>query len=273
MLKCNLTGDQWLDPSTCRAMFQPNNKDFSGDRSLYVQPLSWNPAVFFKRCRIIAGGVVIEDVDNCYSHSLMLHALKSEEQLGIAAEGFGCLEDKYGNVAADTRKTYRLEKHDQSGIVCSSRRAMFKPMVGIFNQDKLIPLRYCPIQIELELVNNGADAVFVDLVTAGEKYSPNCVIYDVQCKCDLLTLDSSFDNEYASHLLSGKSLPINFSTWNQTNQSTGGDNNFSTHINRSLTCLKSVFMTLGYTETYRLKEANNLSSYGEFPIRWLVYRR
>ena len=44
----------------------------------------------------------------------------------------------------------------------------FKPMAGIFNQDKLIPLRYCPIQIGLEVVNSGADAVFVDMVTAGE---------------------------------------------------------------------------------------------------------
>ena len=27
---------------------------------------------------------------------------------------------------------------------------------------------------------------------------------DVQVKCDLLTLDNSLENEYASHLLSGK---------------------------------------------------------------------
>ena len=76
------------------------------------------------------------------------------------------------------------------------------------------------------MVNSGADAVFVDMVTAGEKYIANCDISDVQCKCDLLTLDNSLENEYASHLLSGKALPINFSTWNHTNQSTGLDKNF-----------------------------------------------
>ena len=188
----------------------------------------------------------------------MLHALKpEEEQLGIA-EGFCSFDDKYGNAATDTRKSYRLENHEQSGIVSAARRVMFRPLVGLFNQDKLIPLRYCPIQIERELVNNGADAVFVDLFAAGEKYTANWDISDVQCKCDLLTLDSSLDNEYASHLLSGKSLPINFSTWNQINQSTGGDKNFSAHINRSLTRLKSVFITLGQTETARHKEVNNL---------------
>ena len=90
-----------------------------------------------------------------------------------------------------------------------------------------------------------------------KKYVTNLDLSDIQCKCDLLTLDPSLGNAYASHLLSGKPLPINFSTWNQTNQSTGGDKNFSTHTNRSLTRLKSVFITLGQTETARHKEVNN----------------
>ena len=75
-------------------------------------------------------------------------------------------------------------------------------------------------------------------------YNNTWDIYDIQCKCDLLTLDNSLENEYASHLLSGKSLPINFCTWNHTNQSTGNDNNFSATISRALTRLKSVVVTL-----------------------------
>ena len=63
---------------------------------------------------------------------------------------------------------------------------------------------------------------------------------DIQCKCDLLTLDNSLDNEYASHLLSGKSHPINFSTWNHTNQATNGDKDLPAHISRALTRLECV---------------------------------
>eukprot|EP00972_Heterocapsa_arctica_P018671 2761041-Heterocapsa_arctica.AAC.1 len=48
-----------------------------------------------------------------------------------------------------------------------------------------------------------------------------------QVKCDLLTLDISLDNEYTSFFLSGKSQPINFSSWNHTAQQTGGSNVFS----------------------------------------------
>jgi hypothetical protein len=77
-------------------------------------------------------------------------------------------------------------------------------------------------------------------------------------KCDLLTLDNALDNEYAALLLSGKSLPINFSSWNHTVQQTGGDKNFSVNISRALTRLKSVFITLHRDlANPLLKECNN----------------
>ena len=137
-----------------------------------------------------------------------------------------------------------------------SRRVAFKPMVGLLNQEKRIPLRFCPLQIELEIVNNGADAVYVNMEGVDETYTDNWDISDTQCKLDLLELDSALSNEYTSHLLSGKSLPINFSTWNHTNQSVGGDKNFSAHINRALTRLKSVFIILHGEDASRYKQAN-----------------
>ena len=128
------------------------------------------------------------------------------------------------------------------GNVNSARRVLFKPMLGLFNQDKLLPLRYCPIQIELELVNSLAGAVTTEN-WEGHPNGFNCAISDIQCKCGLLTLNNPLDNEYASHLLSGKSLPINFNTWNHTDQSTGDGKNFSAHITRAVTRLKSIFIT------------------------------
>ena len=137
------------------------------------------------------------------------------------------------DVSKDFRKTYRKFDYDKSGSVFEGRRVVFKPMLGLFNQEKLLPLRYMPIQIELELVNSGADAVHVG-AWEGQNNTANWSISDIQCKCDLFTLGNALDNEYTSHLLSGKSLPINFSTWNHTNQSIGNDKNFSANINRAL---------------------------------------
>ena len=39
------------------------------------------------------------------------------------------------------------------GIPGGSRKYVsFKPLSGLFNQEKFLPLRFCPITIELELV-------------------------------------------------------------------------------------------------------------------------
>eukprot|EP00972_Heterocapsa_arctica_P072442 10698919-Heterocapsa_arctica.AAC.1 len=61
----------------------------------------------------------------------------------------------------------------------------------------MIPVKYLPLQIELELVSDATEAL-VDTDGYGSHFS----ISDAQMKCDLVTLDSSLENEYASHLLS-----------------------------------------------------------------------
>jgi hypothetical protein len=261
--KFNIVSDHWLDPSTFRVMFTVNNLgDTASVETRYrVKPLHWNPAVFFRRCRLIAGGVVIEDIDDFNRLSLMLTALKPvDDQKEISMEGFAQFGkpndsvmgedntnwgtfDKSAAEDADERKAYRVSDWDEANSIHVKKTVMFKPLLGLFNQEKLIPLRYCSIQIELELVSNSSDCVYL-----GPYGSDMCIdnwsISDIQCKCDLLTLDSSLQNEYASHLLSGKTLPINFSTFNHTNQSTNGDKNFNANIQRALTRLKSVFITL-----------------------------
>ena len=65
-------------------LFQLCNLDYNAIGTTCVQPLSLNPAVFFRRARIIAGGQVIEYIDDFNRLSLMLTYLRSgEEQLMI----------------------------------------------------------------------------------------------------------------------------------------------------------------------------------------------
>ena len=93
VMKFNITGDQRLDPSTFRLMFQLNNNNSNAAGSpIYVQPLSWNPAVFFRRARLICGGQVVEDIDNLNRLSPMLtDLLPEDDQSDIACEGLGVL--------------------------------------------------------------------------------------------------------------------------------------------------------------------------------------
>ena len=54
VVKFNIAGDQRLDPSTFRVAFQINNHNGNSAAAngvslpIYLQPLSWNPAVFFQ---------------------------------------------------------------------------------------------------------------------------------------------------------------------------------------------------------------------------------
>ena len=172
--KFNIVSDQWLDPSTFRVMFTINNLNPPTPTSV-IKPLHWNPAVLFKRCRVTCGGTVIEDIDDFNRLSLMITALKPvDEQKDIAMQGFG-LFDRVNDAAelsatnwaqgpaedSDERKAYRVSDWDEAGEIKKQRTVLFKPMLGILDQDKLIPLRYAPLQFEFELVSNSADCVYV----------------------------------------------------------------------------------------------------------------
>eukprot|EP00972_Heterocapsa_arctica_P089819 13248794-Heterocapsa_arctica.AAC.1 len=66
-----------------------------------------------------------------------------QEQLSISSEGFGAFDNNYGaDTTDDTRKTYQAANHNASGRILQSRRCLFKPLVGLFNQDKLLPIKH-----------------------------------------------------------------------------------------------------------------------------------
>ena len=115
----------------------------------------------------------------------------------------------------------------------------------MFSQPKLIPLKYCPLTIELELVTNHLDPI-VDPTVAGcvtTDTSTDWQISDVQVKCDIVTLDNTLQNNYDSHLLSGKTLPINYNTYITQSQVVSGKD-VSVNMSRAITRLKSIFVTL-----------------------------
>jgi hypothetical protein len=46
----------------------------------------------------------------------------------------------------------------------SARTCSFKPLFGILNQPKYIPLSWCPMMMEFELVNNATDPIATHLM-------------------------------------------------------------------------------------------------------------
>ena len=80
--------------------------------------------------------------------------------------------------------------------------------------------------------------------TAGGVFSANNTstswqIEDVRIIADIVTLDNGLQNSYAEHVLSGKSLPINYSTYISILQSCTFPMNVS--VTRAVSRLKTVF--------------------------------
>ena len=274
LIKLLLTGDQWLDPSTFRIMFelQNNENPANGNGHMQLRPLG-GPHTFFRRMRILCGGQVVEDIDNYNRVHQMFRILQAKDaNINERAEAFGQQYDNHYGLAFD-RTTV-------SGIAPGeAQTVLFKPCSGLFNQPKMLPIRYMPITIELELVHDNTEPI-VSATTVGQdnfdvsnaatgNTSMLWQIQNVQVKCDVVTLDNQLDNSYAEHLLSGKALPINYQTYVSQKQSILSGNNGSQkvrlNVTRALTRLKNVFITLdkpaaGQNYAPKFKEWNSFYS-------------
>ena len=237
IMKFMLTGTDWLDPSTVRVQFTLNNKDPAKN----LHPLNPLPATFFRRLRIICGGIVIEDIDFYNRVYNMVHTLLPfERRMNDFAEGFG-LAEGYGSTYNQRlqNKAIGFDAAYESPTVRDRRVVLFPLLCGLMNQSKFLPLRFMQgLQIELELVSS-----YTDCILTGDEYSQNWWISEPQIKCDVVTLDNQLDNEYTDHLMQGKSLPINFSSFVHQVQAIGKTDRPVIALSRAFTRLKTVYVT------------------------------
>ena len=250
LIRILLTGDHWMDPSTIRVLFQLNN-DEATDSGKALRPLS-GPWSFFRRMRVLAAGQLVEDIDQYNRiHEMTQFLVAGESRVNDTAEAFGITHDKQAKITA---AQYNGIKPGQG------MQVLFKPLSGLLNQSKMIPLRYAPITIELELVDTAEEPIWnkylASPASTDVQATNNSLLWsinNVQVKVDMCTLDNALDNSYAQHLLSGKSLPISYNTFVSQMQTIAGQEKPLINVSRALTRLKSVFVTLqkDYTHTKR----------------------
>ena len=240
LIRILLTGDNWIDPSTLRVMFTLNNDEPTVGKAL--RPIG-GPWSFFRRMRILAAGQLVEDIDNYNRIHEMMHVLVAKESReNDAAEAFGQVWDERGATKQDTTNWQGIGQGDYMTV-------LFKPLSGLLNQNKMLPVRYAPITIELELVDDVNDPIVSTFVAGTNAFAAANTsllwsINNVQVKVDVCTLDNALDNSYAQHLLSGKSLPISYNTFVSQMQTIAGQDAPLINVSRALARLKSVFVTL-----------------------------
>jgi hypothetical protein len=245
VIRMNLTGEGWLDPSTVRLTYTLVNNETTEAKYLRVISGPWG---FFRRARCLVGGAIVDDIDYYNRVHEMLHILTSKPNRdNDSVEGFGHRWDDdvmYKNWTTSTAIT-------QSASIKggSSRSVSFKPLFGLLNQQKYIPLMWSPLMFEFEVVNGATDAIAgtnAGLAYTDANTSKSWQIQDVRIVCDLVTLDSALQNSYAEHVLSGKALPINYGSYiTQFQTITSAD--FAVSVTRAVSRLKSVFITFDGT--------------------------
>ena len=125
--------------------------------------------------RVICGGQIVEDIDNYNRLHEMYHMMKpSEKRINDAIEGFGVSDTS--NLTIDSAGSPSPLPKGHTQTVC------FTPLSGLLSQDKFLPIRYCPIQLEFELVGSASDAVQGSESNLGK--SDSFLIDNVQVKCD-----------------------------------------------------------------------------------------
>jgi hypothetical protein len=219
------------------------------------------PHGFFWRMRISLRGQIIEDIDNYNRVSELFYLLQSSNsRLNDTAEGFGY------PVSTDSVNTATAHP----GIT-DFQTVMFQPLSGIFQQTKYLPLRYAPLEIELELADQtdpvvskfeagGAQGdVFKDSNTTTAWKIQNCMV-----KVDLCTLDNALENSYVSHFMGGKTINIVYNTFISSLQTVVSAET-QINVSRSLSKMKSVFISLdkefsNHRENHAYKFWNNFWS-------------
>jgi hypothetical protein len=268
ILRFMLTGTDWLDPSTLRIQYRFNNRD--SNHNLY--PISSLAAIPFRRLRILCGGQLVEDIDYYNLVYNLLHTMMpAERRLNDVVEGFGLSQD---TILSNSKAQVDFLSLNYSPSIPqnASRIVAFPLLCGLMNQSKKLPLKFLQgLQIELEVVNQYADCVLSKVNIAADSTTPPpeavgaqketstlWTISEAVIHCDVLTLDNQLDNEYTEHLMSGKGLPIAFSSFVHQVQATGGNDRPVISLSRSFTRLETVFCTFYKTPYIWMKEAGDL---------------
>ena len=251
LIKISINGSDWLDPSTFRIMFDLYNTNANAANRL--RPIG-GPWSFFSRMRILAGGQILEDID--------LYNRVHEMFNNFTAEGSrnNDYTESFGNTWEDDQDPNALNGVANNGAAVSTlnlpgvpgasyQTVLFKPLSGILNQRKYLPLRFMPITIELSLVDDPLDPIisnFANYALGGApasaftnaNTSTTWQIQNVQAKCDIVSLDSGLNESYIKLLEEGKKLTLNYNTFISQYQSIINQTDISINITRSLTRLK-----------------------------------
>jgi hypothetical protein len=182
-----------------------------------------------RRLRIICNGsTVIEDIEEyARVYQLFSEILPPQRRFTNSLESWG---DETGH-----QGTLGLPSSTDDIPANSSRQVCVQLLSSILSQGKLLPLAMLPLTIEMELG---------DTNDAFQGSSNQWTITRPRLVADVCELDQTLQNSYASHVLSGKSLPFYLNGIYSVKASVPtGSSLYTLPIARGFTRLSAIYVT------------------------------
>ena len=261
--KWNLASStEFCDPGSVIISFDVNNLDAA--KALY--PATPGAHCLFERyqCRIASTGV--EDLEH-YGRTVegFSRLMPTEKKLNDSALGFGTEQQQFAAadaVAAGDRRAiekslWKASDHVPKAIPAGTSKKVFMrlPLSGIFSsQQKYLPLWALGsggIEISLSLAPANQAVITrpfnhaTGVLGAADSGSTNYSLSNLRIECDMVSIDSSLQEQYSRNMLEGGALTLHTKLWNTTQvylpPANGGS--FDVSVSKSLSRVATCFQT------------------------------
>ena len=188
-----------------------------------------DPVSCVQRLRVFCAGTLVEDIHACNRVNEMMRILSPPgSNANDAVEGFGTNVSALDAPNADNMFILTVGK----SITVSLR---LNRVSGLLSCGKDLPLRFCPVTLELEFADGH---LFMN-------QNPNYTITNACARHSFLVLDSSLDSEFVSRLLSNKQLLLSFNAFSTLYQTLPQTPDCAISIQRAFTRLNKMYCIFG----------------------------
>ena len=226
VIRFNVTGEGYIVPETFRLQ-----ATFTVTGSNAYKPCA-PMSCLFERVRVISSGQVLSD-ESYFDRLQSLHHewMDKETFKEICAESFYCDMDSNGNAAfmdVTSAKPVRISMPFVTTPIFASNK-------------KLIPIRYCPLVIEMQL--QPTYTTMNDVSDLAEADYTKWLLSDINCLCDVLHLDPALDNLLQERHRTDK-IPLKMREWHTMKQAVAENaSEFTLQLLKGMTRLCSVCVT------------------------------
>ena len=199
--RISIGSDGFCDSSSVRLVFTINNLDTAKDMKFWAGPwAAWGTV------RLLSQGTELERLDLYGRHHELFgfQLLPFQDQWTEAAVCglHGSWDTIGGNMDQLQPKVGKIEKGERAIV-------MHKLHLSLFNSHKILPLRFCPLELELQLAPS---AYWLDVITVSSgttlTYSNNYSLSDIRVIYDEVVPDESIVQSFYKGLLANQIMSV-----------------------------------------------------------------